>query len=132
MIYSSEGRKRLLSAFIFGFIMLFYVSGMVRAAGYPLEDMPETTGEFMPEDAMTEEPTTEQPTTEVVVNVEIPTEEAEEIDVLHFEPIEDDSARNARRCQIWTFYLLLIWFAFDIIKFFDTRMEKTFRRMGKD
>lgn len=130
MLFSSEGRKRLLSAFVLGFITLLYVSGMVHASEYLPEDVPEVTGDSVSEE-VTAEPITEQPTTEVVVNVEIPTEESEEINVLKFEPIKDDSARNARKCQIWTFYLLLIWFAFDIIKFFDTRMEKTFRRMGK-
>ena len=131
MLYSIERRKKLLLAFVFGFIVLFNMSCMVHASEYLPEDMPETAGDSVSEE-VTAEPLTEQPTTEVVVNVEIPTEEPEEIDVLHFEPVEDDSARNARRCQIWTYYLLLIWFAFDVIKFFDTRMEKTFRRMGKD
>lgn len=119
------------SIIFFTVLCLFSVKSRVFATEYNPGDITDWE-ELVSEEPTTEQPVTEQPTTEIIVNVEVPTEEPQEISPTKFEYVEDDSAQSARRCQIWTFYLLLIHFAFDVIRFADSKFEKSFRRMGKD
>lgn len=112
------------SIILFSVLCLF----SVKSRAFAIEHDPDE----VTEESTTEQPVTEQPTTEITVNVEVPTEEPDEIHPTKFEYVTDDSAQSARRCQIWTFYLLVIYFAFDVIKFADSKFEKSFRRMGKD